>query len=59
MGKTADIPFPGFDALDTEMREKSPEVHLEIYDAAGNMVQRVMAKKCVWNSSHNLGPFYG
>jgi len=44
MGKTADIPFPGFDALDTEMREKSPEVHLEIYDAAGNMVQRVMAK---------------
>jgi photosystem II stability/assembly factor-like uncharacterized protein len=57
MGKDADIPFPGFDALDAEMREKNPEVHLEIYDAAGNMVQRVMARnasgihRVSWNLS--------
>ncbi|WP_439475023.1 VPS10 domain-containing protein [Algoriphagus formosus] len=40
----ASIPFPGFDAIEAEMMEKAPEIHLEIYDADGNFVQRVKAK---------------
>ncbi|KPQ16829.1 MAG: hypothetical protein HLUCCX10_07380 [Algoriphagus marincola HL-49] len=43
MGDTS-IPFPGFDAIEAEMMEKAPEIHLEIYDADGNFVQRVKAK---------------
>ncbi|WP_289029414.1 sialidase family protein [uncultured Algoriphagus sp.] len=40
----ASISFPGFDAIEAEMMEKTPEVHLEIYDTDGNFVQRVKAK---------------
>ncbi len=40
----ADIPFPGWDALEAEMRVKAPEVHLEIYDADGTFVQRVKGR---------------
>ena len=41
--KNQSIPFPGFEALEEEMREKSPEIHLVISDEEGNIVQRVNA----------------
>lgn len=40
----ATIPFPGFDVIEAEMMENLPEIHLEVYDAEGNFVQRVKAK---------------
>ena len=40
----ASIPFPGFEAIEAEMMENEPEVHLEVYDDQGNFVQRVKAK---------------
>lgn len=39
-----DIPFPGWENLEAEMREKGPMVHLEIYNADGELVQRVRAR---------------
>ncbi|MGM0947169.1 MAG: WD40/YVTN/BNR-like repeat-containing protein [Bacteroidota bacterium] len=41
--KDQSIPFPGFDVLEAEMMEKSPEIHLVIIDDEGNIVQRVKA----------------
>jgi hypothetical protein len=37
------IPFPGFEALEAELREIAPEIHLVILDSDGNLVQRVKA----------------
>jgi photosystem II stability/assembly factor-like uncharacterized protein len=37
------IPFPGFEAMETELREKTPEIHLVILDSEGKLVQRVKA----------------
>jgi hypothetical protein len=39
----ADIPFPGWEALEDEMQEKAPAVYLEIFNSQGNRVQRVRA----------------
>ncbi|MGK7312813.1 MAG: VPS10 domain-containing protein [Candidatus Longimicrobiales bacterium M2_2A_002] len=36
-----DVPFPGWDALEAEMREQGPRVQVVIRDAAGNVVNRV------------------
>ncbi|MFC3416727.1 WD40/YVTN/BNR-like repeat-containing protein [Algoriphagus hitonicola] len=41
--KDESIPFPGFEALEEEMREKSPEIQLVISDDQGNIMQRVKA----------------
>lgn len=41
----ADIPFPGWDTLEDEMREKPASLHIEIFNEAGMMVQRVPAKQ--------------
>ncbi|MDN3204007.1 WD40/YVTN/BNR-like repeat-containing protein [Algoriphagus sediminis] len=40
----ASIEFPGFDAIEAEMMEKAPELHIDIYDSEENLVQRVKAK---------------
>lgn len=40
----ASIEFPGFDAIEAEMMEEAPAIHLEIYDADNAFVQRVPAK---------------
>lgn len=36
-----DIPFPGWDALDAEMREVAPYIRITIKDMDGQVVQRV------------------
>jgi hypothetical protein len=36
-----DVPFPGWDALEGEMREQGPTVQVVIRDAAGTVVDRV------------------
>lgn len=36
-----DVTFPGWDALEAELREQGPTVQIEIRDAAGNVVNRV------------------
>lgn len=40
----ASVPFPGFDAIEAEMMENAPEIHLEVSDSEGNFVQRVKAQ---------------
>jgi photosystem II stability/assembly factor-like uncharacterized protein len=40
---TADIPFPGWEALEKENRELKPFVYLEIKDQQGRVVNRVKA----------------
>lgn len=40
----ADIAFPGWDALEKEVRETKPFVYLEIKDKAGKVINRVKAK---------------
>ena len=34
-----DIPFPGWDALEEEMRETAPYIRISIADANGNVIQ--------------------
>lgn len=41
IGANADIPFPGFDALEAEMREQGPWVQVVVRDASGSVVNRV------------------
>jgi hypothetical protein len=36
-----DIPFPGWDALESEKREETPQIWLTIRDGEGNVVRRV------------------
>jgi hypothetical protein len=36
-----DIPFPGWDALEEEMRETAPYIRISIADADGNVIQTV------------------
>ncbi|MBB4210168.1 photosystem II stability/assembly factor-like uncharacterized protein [Rhodothalassium salexigens DSM 2132] len=36
-----DVPFPGFDAVEAERREQTPEIWLVVRDADGNVVRRV------------------
>ena len=36
-----DVPFPGWDALEAEMREQGPHVQVIVRDADGNVVNRV------------------
>lgn len=54
LGESA-IPFPGWEALEKEMREKSPKLVLDIFDDKGAFVQRVEAKpkkglhRITWN----------
>jgi len=38
-----DVPFPGWDELDAEMREQGPTVFLTIKDEDGNVINRVNA----------------
>ncbi len=50
-----DIPFPGWEALDTERREEAPEIILTIKDQAGNVVNKLTGParkgmhRVVWN----------
>jgi photosystem II stability/assembly factor-like uncharacterized protein len=37
----ANVPFPGWDALEAEAREQDPAVLLTVRDAAGNVVRRI------------------
>ena len=37
----ANVPFPGFDALEAEMREQGPWVQVVVRDASGSVVNRV------------------
>ncbi|MEO1253627.1 MAG: glycosyl hydrolase, partial [Bacteroidota bacterium] len=54
-GKTGNVPFPGWDALDDETREMEPFVYVEIKDQSGNVVNREMAtnkkgfNRVTWN----------
>jgi len=41
---TADIPFPGWEALEDEAREMEPFVYLEIKDQQGRIINRVKAE---------------
>jgi len=38
-----DVPFPGWDALDKEVREQKPMVYIEIKNQQGNVINRVKA----------------
>lgn len=50
-----DIPFPGWDALEDEVRESKPFIYLEIKDQNGTVINRVEAKnaeglnRVAWN----------
>lgn len=54
-GENGNIPFPGWDALAKETQEMAPFVYLEIKDASGTIVNRVMApnkkgfNRVAWN----------
>ena len=54
----ADIPFPGWDALDTERQEKEAQVVLSIQDSQGNVINKISQKasqgshRMAWNFSH-------
>ena len=60
--KNANIPFPGWDALDSEASEKSAQIILTINDTNGNVIQKVNQKaskgshRISWNLSH-FNPF--
>ena len=60
--KNANIPFPGWDALDSETSEKSAQIILTIHDTNGNVIQKVNQKaskgshRISWNLSH-FNPF--
>ena len=54
----ADIPFPGWDALDAELQEKAAQVVLSIQDSQGNVINKISQKasqgshRMAWNFSH-------
>ena len=54
----ADIPFPGWDALDAELQEKAAQVVLSIRDSQGNVINKISQKasqgshRMAWNFSH-------
>ena len=54
----ADIPFPGWDALDAERQEKAAQVVLSIQDSQGNVINKISQKasqgshRMAWNFSH-------
>ncbi|MEQ8245183.1 glycosyl hydrolase [Fulvivirga sp.] len=54
-GVSGNIPFPSWDALQSEMREEGPFVFLEIKDVNGTILNRVMAStnkgfnRVAWN----------
>jgi len=54
----ADIPFPGWDALDTERQENEAQVVLSIQDSQGNVINKISQKasqgshRIAWNFSH-------
>ena len=54
----ADIPFPGWDALDTERLEEEAQVVLSIQDSQGNVINKISQKasqgshRMAWNFSH-------
>jgi len=54
----ADIPFPGWDALDTERQENEAQVVLSIQDSQGNVINKISQKasqgshRMAWNFSH-------
>lgn len=39
--KKANMPFPGWDALETERRQEEPTMQLTVKDMAGNVIRRV------------------
>ncbi|NGP76137.1 glycosyl hydrolase [Balneolaceae bacterium YR4-1] len=41
LDEDADVPFPGWDALERELREEGPKVYITIKDQNGNVVNRV------------------
>jgi len=41
LGADDDVPFPGWDGIEAEMREQGPRVQLVIKDASGTVVNRV------------------
>ena len=41
LAKDADVTFPGWDALESEMREEKPTIKITIRDANGNIVNHV------------------
>lgn len=41
LDKDADVSFPGWDALESEMREEKPSIKITIRDANGNIVNHV------------------
>lgn len=54
-GKSGNIPFPGWDALDDETREMDPFIYVEIMDQSDNVINRVKASnqkgfnRVAWN----------
>ena len=54
----ADIPYPGWDALDAERQEKEAQVVLSIQDSQGNVINKISQKasqgshRMAWNFSH-------
>lgn len=53
--KNGNIPFPGWDVLESESREDNPYIYLEIKDIHGNTVKRILASnkkgfnRVTWN----------
>ncbi|UCF18215.1 MAG: glycosyl hydrolase [Gemmatimonadota bacterium] len=41
LGEEDNVPFPGWDALEQEMREQGPVVQIVVRDAAGTVINRV------------------
>jgi len=41
LGEDENIPFPGWDALEEEMREVAPSIRITIKDTDGNVIQRI------------------
>ncbi len=56
IGDDDDIPFPGWDALEEEMREEAPSIRITIKDANGTVIQRIKgtAKKGMNRVNWNL-----
>ena len=60
--KNANIPFPGWEALDAEARESEAQVILTLQDEAGNIINKVSQKaskgshRIAWDLTH-FNPF--
>ena len=50
-----DIPFPGYDSLTEEMREKPAMLLLSINDSEGNLIRNVSQKTLKRNRENCLG----